>query len=648
VVYRTGLREGDYVVAVGGRRVDTWDQIFAQADRFPRKHPLPIVARPAAEQAAPLSALVQMPIREVTIFKDGHAFVLHQGKVPTDAGGRVVLDYLPVPVVGTFWAYSADPKIKLRSVSAGTRRVSIMRTSLSIPELIEGNIGAKVRIHERKPVPFERVVYGREVPEAAGARIARADAAVLAPGTAPTDVVYEATILGVPTRSAEELARTSAPGSPERLPEKGGLVLLKTAEGVRAVPISRIEEITFVGEPKPEVASEEFRNLLTLDLDWGNRKPEKAADVGMVYLQKGLRWIPEYRVEIDGKGGAHLKLQATLINELADLVDAKAHLVIGVPTFAFQDTVDPISLQQAVAQLSTHFRRDAQTAFAFSNAIMSQQAMPVERLVPEEGARPGGRVIDLGPDISGGKKSEDLYIFTLDHVTLKKGERIVLPVAEYDLAYKDIYSLNLPFGPPAELRHRINNEQQLQLARLMLAPKVMHSIRMTNKGEVPLTTAPALILRDGRLVAQGLMKYTAVGATSDLELTAAVDIASEKTDKETGRTPNAATWHNQSYDRIDLVGSIHLVNRRAGPVDIEVTRHVLGAMDGADHDGKTEQMGWSEGGWLAAADLPPWWYWCGWEDWWYHFNGIGRATWKVTLEPGKAVDLEYKWHYFWR
>ena len=54
----------------------------------------------------------------------------------------------------------------------------------------------------------------------------------------------------------------------------------------------------------------------------------------------------------DGKGSAHVTFQATLINELADLKDVTANLVIGVPTFFFSGHSDPIGLQQVMAQLS--------------------------------------------------------------------------------------------------------------------------------------------------------------------------------------------------------------------------------------------------------------------------------------------------------
>ena len=549
-----------------------------------------------------------MPVKEITIFKDGHAFVLHEGKMPTDADGNVTIDYLPTPVIGTFWAYSADTNAKLTGVVSHKRIVPVNRTALTIPELIEGNIGAKVRITEA--------------------------------GLA----AYETTILGIPTRSTEELSIAEPPGSPEKLPQRGEIVLLKFEGGIKAVPISRIQEVTFLDEPKLQLVGEQFRDMMTLKLDWGRRKPEPEVEVGMVYVQRGVRWIPNYRVDIDGKGNAVIKLQATIINELTDIEDVKAHLVIGVPKFAFENTPDPISLQQTVAQLSRHFRPDSQSAYAFSNMIMTQAEMPVRRVdVPDS-----SNVLDLGPDVAGSGKNEDLYIFTLEHVTLKKGQRMVVPVAEYELKYKDVFVLDLPFGPPPEVRHNFNNEQQARLAQLYHSPKVMHKIRLANNAKCPLTTAPAMILRQGKIISQGMMTYTAVGASSDLELTAAVDISVEKLDRETDRIPDAVKWDNYTYARSNLTGTITLTNRRSDTVSLEIRRSILGQIDSASHEGLIEQLGRNEGGWMDPSRLPFWWGWYNWPYWWYHFNAVGRVSWECEIEPGKSIELEYQWHYFWR
>lgn len=561
-----------------------------------------------ADVSVAQSALAQMPVKEVTVFKDGHAFVLHQGTLPTDESGNVVLDYLPTPVLGTFWPYSADKRVELTSVTAGVRAVTMERTALDTRAMLEANVGARVIVKEN-------------------------------------GVTYHARIAGIPERSPAELAATSPPNTPPQLPQKGSLILLETDEGTRAVPIDRIQEVTFRDVPKSTGRNDEFRNLLTLRFAWPDGKANRSVDVGMAYLQRGIRWIPNYRISIDGEGKAQVELQATLLNELTDLNDVTAHLVIGVPTFYFKETADPISLQQAVAQLSQYFQEGSQQAQMLSNAIMTQAARMGEYRTVHAVPQAGG---SLGPDVGEGGANEDLFVFAVEHLTLKKGERMVLPVVSYVLPYTDIYTLDLPYGPPPEVRQQFNKQQQAELARLLTAPKAMHKLRLANKSQYPLTTGPALIVKGDRVLAQALMTYTARGATTDLALTAAVDIQVRKTDAEIERIPNAANFNGHNVARANMQGKICLVNFHGGPVEIEVTRYVLGQMDKADHEGTAEQANVQEDGWVESGGDPFWWGWYNWPWWWHHFNGRGRATWKVNLDAGATVDLGYEWHYFWQ
>ena len=60
-------------------------------------------------------------------------------------------------------------------------------------------------------------------------------------------------------------------------------------------------------------------------------------------------------------------------------------------------------------------------------------------------------------------------------------------------------------------------------------PKVMHKVRVFNKTEQPFTTAPALLIREGRAIGQSMMTYTARGAAVDIPVTTAVDIKVKKT-----------------------------------------------------------------------------------------------------------------------
>jgi hypothetical protein len=217
------------------------------------------------------------------------------------------------------------------------------------------------------------------------------------------------------------------------------------------------------------------------------------------------------------------------------------------------------------------------------------------------------------------------------------------------LPYKDIFALELPFAPPPEVRGNFGNEQQRELAKLFNAPKVIHKIRLTNQSKYPLTTAPALLVRDGRVLAQGLMTYTSSGANVDLTVTTAVDIQVRKRELESKRTPNALNENGSSYSRIDLTGKLSLTSHRAQPVELEVTRYALGTADSAGQNGKVEKINSYENGeYLGGGDYPYWWGWYGWPSWWNNLNGVARVQWTVKLAPEESVDLDYAWHYFWR
>ncbi len=557
-----------------------------------------------AEKAAPLGALGRMPVKEVTVFKDGHAFVLHEGTLPVNGAGAVQMDCLPSPVLGTFWPYSAAKKAKLTAVVAGQRRVLVEKTALNLRELLEANKGA-----------------GATITENGGLK-------------------YQATIIGIPQRGAEELEATAPPGTAPKLPEKGGVILLKTQDGVKVVDIGRIQDVTFSSDYRPAGAAEEFRDLLTLRFDWEGRKPEREAEVGLVYLQRGLRWIPGYRLEIDDAGRATLKLQATLVNDLVDLEDAAVNLVVGVPSFAFSGMVDPIALQKEAALVSSRLQPQSRTDFAFSNAIMTQVASPV--------ANGGGQAEEAGPEMAGAEREADLYVFSLRHVTLRKGERMVVPVAEAAVKYQDRYVLEIPFAPPQEIFSNLNGDRQTELARLMAAPKVQHVLRLTNPGPHPLTTAPALITSQGRLIAQSLLKYTPEGSAVDLDVTTAVDVLVKKQEKEVQRTPNAVRWDGDDYFKVDLKGTLVLTNRRKEPVEVDVVRQILGNADAASLNGKIEKLNVLEDPAATGASRPYWWNWYSWPSWWSHFNGIARISWKISLEPGQEKTLTYTWHYYWR
>ncbi|MBI5172571.1 MAG: hypothetical protein SFV17_07655 [Candidatus Obscuribacter sp.] len=553
--------------------------------------------------------VMRMPVKEVTIFKDGHAVINQEGSVAVNNASEVVLDRLPTPVLGTFFPYSLEGERKLISVTAGQRKIKSSMTALSLEELIAGNIGAAVRVDE-----------------------------LLGNGENTKLLSYDARIVGIPTRSAEEQAENMAQGTNPGLilPQKSHLVELKTETGNTFVPIARIQTLSFKGEHNSKDQEEELRNVLTLKLEEHGRNPGGEANVGMMYVERGLRWIPSYKVTIDGSGHARVKLQATIVNDLIDLEDVNANLVVGVPSFAFKDDTDPIALGQTLAQVAHRAGQESRLRNTFSNAIMTQSAMPLQA------DDQGGAAVN--PE---GSKAEDMYVFSIKHLTLKKGERAVLPVQEYQVEYKDLYTLDLPLMPPQEMQSSGQQMDERTLANLAEALKVLHKIRLVNSSKQPFTTAPALIVSSDKgkseVLAQGMMTYASPGSVSELTITTAVDIKVKKVEKETGRVQDAVTWQDNKYARINLNGLLQLTNFTGKPVTVEISRKVMGKLDDVSSPGKMEMLNpleeWSKVGWHSYYSFP---------GWWSHMNGMGKFVSHQELSPGESSELKYNWHYFWR
>ena len=177
----------------------------------------------------------------------------------------------------------------------------------------------------------------------------------------------------------------------------------------------------------------------------------------MGYVQKGLRWIPAYQITIDGAGQAKVKLEATLVNDLADLDGVVANLVIGVPTFDFKGMLDPISLQT---------RPRAGRA-----AGRTRRQLPLERDHEPDGdpvaaERAGRRRAPSEPEVVGQRRrTRTCSSSRVKNVTLRRGERMVVPVVEFEIPYKDVYTLDYEFGPPPEVRGQMDAQKQEELAQ---------------------------------------------------------------------------------------------------------------------------------------------------------------------------------------
>jgi hypothetical protein len=415
-------------------------------------------------------------------------------------------------------------------------------------------------------------------------------------------------------------------------------VMLQEDKAVRMIKRENVVSV-IVEDPRTVLPQSRVVREISLHVAGAQGKPAGGeTEVGIVYLQRGIRWIPDYRVELLDGGRARVTLQGTIINEVADLDNVNVRLVVGVPSFIMKDTLSPIALREAAPKLSSYFAPPAASRGGqfdnryLSNAIAAQVAAPSD-YEPRGGA---------GPNVPMEGQNEDLYLYHQAGVTLKKGERAVVKLLEVTVPYEDIYKYEVPVVPPHALWQNVNSDEVRRLAAALSAVKVMHVLRLTNTGDAPWTTGPATIFKSGDPLAQQILTYTSLKNSADLEVTVATDLNPKREENEVKREPNSLIIDGHNYTKVSMHGKLTVTSFKEKPARLIAVRKVFGAITGATEEGKISATNVYEetpfNGEERSAYSWPWWA--------FLANPISAVTWDTTVPAGKNVTFEYDWYYY--
>lgn len=568
-------------------------------------------------------------ITDVTVFKDGHALVMSRGLVTLEDGWCRTRE-VPAPVLGTFWTFVADSNSQVDFVKAGFVETEETRPCLTFEEIIQANVGKRAVIVEQpkdaEPISHQGVLLGILQHET--------EREVEASRTLPGGRDWRGRWI-----SNRQIRETKE----DKVKSLASFVMLQKESGVQMIKRENVRSIC-LADDKPATAHTETRKVREISMHVVRKgKPLSGErEVGMIYLQKGVRWIPDYRINLVGNGKATVSLQGTIINDLADMENVELRLVVGVPSFIMKEALSPMALREIGLQLSSYFappsRGGRETQFDYmSNAMMSQRVMPVSG---EEAAAAGG------PDIPSEGQQEDLFLYHKPGITLKKGERAVIKLLEVTVPYEDIYTWEVPPIPPREMWRHVNQDQQRQMLRALMGAKAMHEIRLTNTGSEPWTTGPATIFKEGTPLGQQLLTYTSVKNTVDVPVTIATDLNTKKEDAEVSRKLRALTIDRTDYTKVVLHGKLTVTNFKDRPVHMYVKRKVLGTVTAATADGKIVMSNIAEDTSLHREDYG--WYSWSWPSWFYGVNPISEITWEAVIPEGKSATFEYDWYYYCR
>jgi hypothetical protein len=544
-------------------------------------------------------------VAAVSVFKNGYGFFRVEGTAAVK-DGKVELSPIPAAALGTWWFYARKTGVTVEEALAAQREISTPRAALSLDELLAANVGRDATIETEKG-KFTGTLLGNSA----------------VTKNPPSSVRPRYDEYGRPLPPQSETVFSSS-------------VFLKTSDGVLTVRSSDIMTLSIVGGGA-EFAEKKKEGFVTLYLKGASDGP---CPIGFQFLQKGIRWIPSYRIELIDDKNAALVLQGEVINDIQDLDGATLQLVVGVPNFFSGDLLSPLAYLSEMPKLSEFFvpRPSADgrggAGGYFSNAMRSQEVSAVADYGFSGGsAGPASTDFAVAPEIAG-KGVSDLYYYSKDAVTLKAGERASLNILSAQLAYKDIYKWQvvdrrMKDRPEyhdlyeryarGDFNYGGNMTPQIaqRIAELSRQDMAEHFIRLTNSADKPFTSGPALVFSKSDVLAQDVLEYTPAGSTVDVRITGAPDINVSQKEEETSRSRNALNSYGNSYDLVQAKAALTVKNYKKETIHMVVTKTFDGTVLVQPEGAATTQ---------DTSELTS-------------VNPHTRVVWEFDLEPGASKDL---------
>lgn len=534
------------------------------------------------------AAPIQTRIRSIAVFKSGLGFFVREGEAKLNNEGWATTDVVPNAGLGTFWVGSTKPGVTIERLIASSDDRTRTVPAPSIREVLALNVGRTIRLGEG-----EHVISGKLV--------SAPDAEM------PKEQPVYPVVSGIYPNVRPEYAviETST-----------GTVVL----GMNYMP----QRVEFDGPIKTDYTVKEQVKSFRFKVAGA----KDSAPVTMAYLQKGITWSPAYMIEMLDDSKARITMQALLVDDAEDIDGASVNLAVGNASFLYADTITPLASAQSISD----FVSRVTSTRASGTGIAYQQSMNRGDGGFGGGGFGGGRALDTQPDVErggttrpefgyssvgsmSGSSAEDLFLYNVKDVSLKRGER----------AYYAVFSAEAPFRHIYEWRVSDTSNVQptgyQQNGQPQTPPNdvIWHKLRLTNKTPFPWTSAPGFIMSDGQPLSQDTLNYTSKGGDGDINIAIAADVQGRGSEVEKSRQQNALTVYNQNYNKIVTDGKLTIRSFKSEPITVFVKKSITGEAVTVGQAGKAVKR--SEG--PKAV------------------NPKSEIAWTVQLQPGDERTLDY-------
>ncbi len=571
------------------------------------------------------TARLDLKSDRVVVFKDGYCLVVKQATATTDTNGNVFTDEVPdAAVLGSFWVVPEKGTIK--STIAGwiesETKTSQELTCTNIVEIVKSNLGKECALvvgEQRLEGTLLKILSNDDRPEESLLSGHDTNSQLIySPGHAPSTAPAAKTAVAKMTSSVT-----------------GSYFLVRTREGDKMILANAVSDLT-IDDMKTSidqtVTTKSRHKRLTMNFGEVNSEIK----LHLMYFRPDVRWIPTYRLNLTGLAIAdkpdrkkgELILQGEIINEAEDFTTVPFHVVVGVPNFRFRSVVSPMVLEAA---LRNSLAQAAPNVMGMglknmSNALYSQRVAesPSNHT---EGAE-SRSTVEL-PDELVGKGGNDLFVYELPAMTLKRSERAILPILQTEFEYRDVYTWDI------ELKHSESfaaTSADSPSPLVLSEAKVWRQVELINNTDIPWTTGAAMLVDGKQPLAQELLTYTSPGGICRVPVTVSVDLQGKVEDAETNRVYNAIKWRGNDYLRIEGNIEAKLANNKAESVPVEVRLRFGGKAKKASHEGNVTLQAFRQEDWHEHRGDP--------------INNSSVVRWTATIAPGECLKPSVNYEFF--
>jgi hypothetical protein len=340
-------------------------------------------------------------------------------------------------------------------------------------------------------------------------------------------------------------------------PQPASIVLVKTDQGMVALGPGAIQRANFLSDPICVTTNREKRPSIRMEL----AEPAGGEKISVSYLARGITWVPSYRIDLSEDKAARFSAQAQILNEMADLDEVQVELVTGFPNIQFPELPNPVAMSQTLAE----FLRALAAGRAEGRergSMMQQQALAMNDVGFSSAPLPAYSTASTA------QAAEDLFLYPVPKVSLKRGETATLPLFTAEMPYRHLYTW--------KIGDQLDGERARPLGEGTSAEEVWHVCRLVNAAKMPLTTAAAEFVKDGQFVGQDTCFYTVPGAEASIRINRAMNVQAEQAELEVVRKRNAENFYGLSYDLVKLTGELKVRNRLDKAIDLEITKELSG------------------------------------------------------------------------